>query len=141
MCFAVEDTSENHSMESRNQHDRQARNEYKQNDHKNVGVLFILAAVTSIIGLAPYEPILNDPDYVIKGSANETQIVWGVVCELALAFSVIGISTMVLPILKGDNESPALGYGCFDYSKHKALWHYLGKRMCLRGVEYQQYQK
>jgi len=31
-----------------------------------VGVLFILAAVTAIIGLALYQPILYDPDYIIN---------------------------------------------------------------------------
>ena len=40
-------------------------------DRKNaiiVGVLFILATVTAIIGLVLYDPILNDPDYLIKGA-------------------------------------------------------------------------
>jgi len=78
-----------------------------------VGVLFILAAVTAIIGFALYQPILNDPDYIIKGSANETQVIWGAFFELVLAFSVIGISITMFPILKKENESIALGYVCF----------------------------
>lgn len=32
-----------------------------------VGVLFILAAITAIIGLILYNPILKDPDYLIEG--------------------------------------------------------------------------
>jgi hypothetical protein len=78
-----------------------------------VGVLFILAAVTAIIGLALYGPILHDPDYVIKGSANETQVIWGALLETILAFSVVGISIMMYPILKKHNESMAIGYVCF----------------------------
>jgi len=78
-----------------------------------VGVLFILAAVTAIIGLALYQPILYDPDYIINGSANETQVIWGAFCELILAFSVIGISIMMYPILNKENESLAIGYVCF----------------------------
>lgn len=35
---------------------------------KIAGVLFILATVTSIIGFLLYNPILNDPDYLIKGN-------------------------------------------------------------------------
>src|ERR1017187_2678695 len=78
-----------------------------------VGVLFILAAVTAIIGFALYQPILNDPDYIIKGSANETKVIWGAFFELVLAFSVIGISVMMFPIVKKKNESIAIGYVCF----------------------------
>ena len=78
-----------------------------------VGVLFILAAVTAIIGLALYQPILNDADYIVKASANETQVIWGAFCELILAFSVIGIAVMMYPILNKENESIAIGYVCF----------------------------
>jgi hypothetical protein len=78
-----------------------------------VGVLFILAAVTAIIGLALYQPILYDPDYIINGSANETQVIWAAFCELILAFSIIGISVLMYPILNKENESIAIGYVCF----------------------------
>ena len=78
-----------------------------------VGVLYILAAVTAIIGFALYQPILNDPDYIIKDSANVTQVIWGAFNELILAFSVIGISVMMFPIVNKENESLAIGYVCF----------------------------
>jgi len=78
-----------------------------------VGVLFILAVVTAIIGLALYQPILNDADYIVKASANEPQVIWGAFCELILSFSVIGISVMMYPILNKENESIAIGYICF----------------------------
>ena len=78
-----------------------------------VGVLYILAAITAIIGFALYQPILNDPEYIIKGSTNETQVVWGAFNELILAFSVIGISVMMYPIINKENESLAIGYVCF----------------------------
>jgi hypothetical protein len=78
-----------------------------------VGALFIIAAVTTIIGLALYQPILNDANYVIKGSANETQVIWGAFCELVLAFSIIGIAIIMYPILNKENESIAIGYICF----------------------------
>ena len=78
-----------------------------------VGVLYILAAVTAIMGFALYQPILNDPYYIIKSSANETQVIWGAFNELILAFSVIGISVMMFPIVNKENESIAIGYVCF----------------------------
>jgi hypothetical protein len=40
------------------------------------GVFFILAAVAAIIDLALYGPVLNDPNYVIAGSAD-TRVSWG----------------------------------------------------------------
>jgi hypothetical protein len=78
-----------------------------------VGVLFLLAAVTAIIGLALYGPILHDPDYVVQGSAHETPVIWGAFMEIILAFSVVGISIMMFPILKKYNERMAIGYVCF----------------------------
>jgi hypothetical protein len=78
-----------------------------------VGVLFILAAVTAMIGLALYQPILIDTSYIIKGSVSETQVIWGVFCELVLAISIIGISILMYPVLNKENESIAIGYVCF----------------------------
>jgi hypothetical protein len=78
-----------------------------------VGVLYLLAAVTAIIGFALYQPILNDPDYILKGAAHETQVIWGAFNELILAFSVIGISVLMFPIINKENESIAIGYVCF----------------------------
>ncbi|KAB1157979.1 DUF4386 domain-containing protein [Flavobacterium luteum] len=78
-----------------------------------VGTLFILAAITAIIGLVLYQPILNDPNYIIKGSVNNIQVIWGAFFELILAFSVITISFMMYPILKMKNENIAIGYVCF----------------------------
>ena len=78
-----------------------------------VGVLFMLTAAAAIIGLALYQPILIDANYIVKGSTNETQVIWGAFCELILAFSVIGTSIMMYPILNKENESMAIGYVCF----------------------------
>jgi hypothetical protein len=78
-----------------------------------VGVLHILATVTAILGFILYQPILTDPNYIIKGSANETQVIWGAFNELILAFSVIGITVMMYPIVNKENENIAIGYVCF----------------------------
>jgi len=70
-----------------------------------VGILFLLAAVTAIVGLVLYEPILNDPNYIIKDDVNHTQVIWGAFLEIILALSVIGTSITMFPILKKYNES------------------------------------
>lgn len=51
---------------------------------KIVGVPFILAAVTSIIGLKLYDPILKGPDYLVNGAAHANQVIAGALMELIL---------------------------------------------------------
>lgn len=83
---------------------------------KIVGVLFILAAVTSIIGgLILYKPILNDPDYLIQGSAHANEVVLGAVMELILVVSAVGTATTMFPILRKFNEAIALWHVCFRF--------------------------
>ncbi|WP_020600457.1 DUF4386 domain-containing protein [Spirosoma panaciterrae] len=77
-----------------------------------VGSLFISAAVTAILGLALYDPILHQPNYVLQDSRYENQVIMGAFFEIILAFSVIGTSISVFPVLKKQNESLALGYVC-----------------------------
>jgi hypothetical protein len=78
-----------------------------------VGILFIVATVSAIIGLLFYDPILNDSGYIIKAATNETQVLWGAFFEIILAFAVIGTSVTLFPMLKKYNESMALGTVCF----------------------------
>ena len=82
---------------------------------KIVGVLFILAAVTAIIGLNLYAPILNGPDYLIKGSEHANQVIIGAVMELILVASVVGTATTMFPILRKYNETIALWHVCFRF--------------------------
>ena len=75
-----------------------------------VGVLFIIATIAAIIGRVLYQPIMSDPDYIIKGPANENQVILGVFFELILVGAAVGTSIMLFPYLKKQNESIALGY-------------------------------
>lgn len=80
-----------------------------------IGVLFILAAVTSIVGLVLYQPLLSDPNYLIKGAENANQIILGVLFELVLVCSAVGTTILLFPYLRKYNESIALGYLCFRF--------------------------
>jgi hypothetical protein len=82
---------------------------------KIVGVLFILAAVTAVIGLNLYDPILNGPDYLIKGSEHANQVIVGAVMELILVVSAIGTATTMFPLLRKYNETIALWHVCFRF--------------------------
>ncbi|WP_233711195.1 DUF4386 domain-containing protein [Lederbergia citrisecunda] len=82
---------------------------------KIVGVLFILAAIAAIIGLTLYDPILNGPDYLIKGSEHANQVILGALMELILVVSVVGTATTMFPILRKYNETIALWHVCFRF--------------------------
>jgi len=81
-----------------------------------VGVLFIIATVAPIStifflgflggGIAG-EPT---PDYLVNVSANERQVMIGMLIELIWALAVVGIPVMLFPILKKQNEALALGF-------------------------------
>lgn len=82
---------------------------------KIVGVLFILAAVTAVIGLNLYNPILNGPDYLLKGSEHANQVIVGAVMELMLVVSATGTATTMFPLLRQYNETIALWHVCFRF--------------------------
>jgi hypothetical protein len=82
---------------------------------KIVGVLFILAAVTAVIGLNLYNPILNGPNYLIEGSEHANQVLLGAVMELILVVSAIGTATTMFPLLRQYNETIALWHVCFRF--------------------------
>lgn len=78
-----------------------------------IGALFIIAAVTSIIGLNLYNPILQDSNFIIKNPSSGNKIFWGAFMEIILVFSVIGTSVTFYPVLKKHNESLAIAAVCF----------------------------
>jgi hypothetical protein len=82
---------------------------------KIVGVLFILAAVTAVIGLNLYDPILNGPDYLLKGSEHANQVILGALMELMLVVSAVGTATTMFPLLRKYNETIALWHVCFRF--------------------------
>ena len=76
------------------------------------GALFIIAAVTAIVALFLYEPVLNDEGFVLSSSAEATRVRIGAFLELLLAFAVIGTSIVLYPVIRRQNETLALGYVC-----------------------------
>ncbi len=74
------------------------------------GVFFIVAAVAAVIGLTLEGPVLNNADYVVRASGDDSRVVLGGFFEVILAISVIGTAVTLFPIVKRQNESIALGY-------------------------------
>jgi Domain of unknown function (DUF4386) len=74
-----------------------------------VGVLFIVATATAIVGGTLLLP-LSEPNYLEEAAANQGQIVTGALLEMVLVLSVIGIAVLLFPVLRRRNEGVALAY-------------------------------
>jgi len=75
-----------------------------------VGVLFIIATVTSGLGGTLIASIIDSPDDLLNVSANENQVIIGGLLVLIDAIAVAFIAIIIFPILKKHNEGLALGY-------------------------------
>jgi hypothetical protein len=78
-----------------------------------VGLLFIIGTVAGVLSVVFAGPILDDPDYLVKVSANENQIIIGALFFLTMAFALAVVPVMMFPIFKKHNEALALGYVVF----------------------------
>jgi hypothetical protein len=78
-----------------------------------VGVLYIIGTIAGMLSLILTGPILGDPDYLAKVSANEIQIIAGALFVLIMGFALAMVPVMMFPILKKYNEALALGYVVF----------------------------
>jgi Domain of unknown function (DUF4386) len=73
-----------------------------------VGVLFIIATATDLLSL-PFLGFTHNPDYLIKISTHESQVLIGALLQLIAAFTCPCIAIWLYPILKKHNESLAFG--------------------------------
>src|SRR6476660_9735845 len=80
-----------------------------------IGILYIVAAVSSVIAVVLYQPILSDQWYLSVVNGFETRILIGVLNDLLLIVSAIGTAVMLFPYLRRWNEQLALGYLCFRF--------------------------
>ena len=74
-----------------------------------VGVLFIIATAAPMISIA-FIGSIYDADYLTTVSANESQVLIGVLLLSAMTAAIVSIPIMMFPILKRQNEQLALGY-------------------------------
>ncbi|WP_373233541.1 DUF4386 domain-containing protein [Cohnella sp.] len=86
-----------------------------QTGSRIVGILFIVAAVSAIVGVLLYQPILNNPDYLIQGSTHANQVILGAIMELILVVSVVGTATAMYPFLQRYNRTIAIWHVCFRF--------------------------
>jgi hypothetical protein len=80
-----------------------------------IGILFIFATVSAILGLVFYQPILTGPDYLSNGAAHANQVILGALMELVLVCTAIGTAIGLFPVLRPYGERIALGHLCFRF--------------------------
>ena len=74
-----------------------------------VGVLFIIATVAVILS-GPFIGSLDTPDYLVDVTANQGQVLTGMLIQLIWAIAVVAIPVVLFPILKKHSETLALGF-------------------------------
>ena len=75
-----------------------------------VGVLYLTGNIIGPIGFSFELPILDAPDFLANIAANETKWLLGILLQVVLGVSVVGIGIMMYPILKKYNPFTAIGY-------------------------------
>ena len=78
-----------------------------------VGVLYIIGTVAGILSLVFSGSILEGPDYLIKISAHENQIILGALFVLTMGLALAMIPAVMFPVLKKHHEGLAVGYIVF----------------------------
>jgi hypothetical protein len=73
------------------------------------GVVFIIATAASVLSTGFTGSIQDAPDYLIKISANQNQVMIGVLLLLVAAFASAGIAIAMYPVMKESNTGLALG--------------------------------
>jgi hypothetical protein len=80
-----------------------------------IGVLYIVAAVSAVIAVIFYQPVLSDQWYLAVENGFETKILLGVLNDLLLVVSAVGTAVMLFPYIRKWNEHLALGYLCLRF--------------------------
>lgn len=82
-----------------------------QNDSKIIGLFFLIAMATSLIGGGAFiEPVLSRSDFLASALIQKNLLMVGLLLELVNALCVFGIGTFMIPILRPHSEKMAYGY-------------------------------
>ncbi len=80
----------------------------------SVGVLFIIATVINVLGNVIFlDPVLDAPNYLVRLSANENQVIFGGLLVFFSALASASIAIWLYPVLRKHHEALALGSVAF----------------------------
>jgi hypothetical protein len=74
------------------------------------GALWIATFVTSIPAVLLYDPLLNDPDFILGAGGGDARIFIGATLELLLIIANIGTAVVPYALFRRHSERLALGY-------------------------------
>jgi Domain of unknown function (DUF4386) len=74
------------------------------------GLLWIATFITSIPAVLLYDPLLNDPNFILGAGGGDTRIYIGATLELLLIIANIGTAVVPFALLRRYNERLAVGY-------------------------------
>ena len=86
-----------------------------------VGVLFIIGTVSGILSLN-FLGSLDELDYLVQVSANETQIIIGTLLIMVMGFALAMVPVVLFPIFRKYNEALALGAVVFRGALEAAIY-------------------
>ncbi len=78
-----------------------------------VGILYIIGTVMGVLSVIFTGPILGDPNYLVKVSESQGQIVSAALFVLTMCLSLAMIPCVLFPVLRKLNEVLAMGYVVF----------------------------
>lgn len=79
-------------------------------NEKLIGVLFLLATASFMLGSMVIESNIAQADYLSHLYPNRTPIFVGIFLEFINSVAVVGISVLLFPLLKHHNTTIAVGY-------------------------------
>ena len=74
------------------------------------GVFYLLTFAFSIPAYFLYEPVLDDPAYIVGSGGADTRIILGAVLEMLTALAGIGTAVAVYPVIRRQSEAASLGF-------------------------------
>src|SRR3954454_12918768 len=74
------------------------------------GVLWIVTFVTSIPAVLLYDPLLNDPNFILGTGGGDARIYIGATLELLLIIANIGTAVVPFALFRRYNEKLAVGF-------------------------------
>jgi hypothetical protein len=74
------------------------------------GVLFIITFITSILALALFQSVLDDPAADIAGGGEDNPIYLGAFLDFLLILANVGTAVVLYPIARRLSETLAIGY-------------------------------
>ncbi len=80
-----------------------------------IGAFYIIAAVSSVIAVLLYQPVLAPNWYLAVGNGQGRQVLFGVLNDLLLVASAIGTAVMFFPYLRKISEHLALFHLAFRF--------------------------